>query len=145
MPFTSCAGMRQLCLYIFLIWTHCSDQEHLYTYISHYWCLPLDKCASTSAEFRWRRGPRLFHLWDPSQSPTPMTKGRSKSVLNKIQYWDSIILKWSARIITEGLFRDYIALWQHVYKRPMTVSKILYTLAGSPLGFEALGFSLPSL
>jgi hypothetical protein len=30
-------------------------------------------------------------------------------------------------------------------KSPITVLKILYTLAGGPLNFEALGFSLSSL
>jgi hypothetical protein len=46
-----------------------------------------------------------------------------------------------AREITEGLFREYSALW-HEYKSPMTVSKVLYTMAGVILNFETLGFSL---
>ena len=45
------------------------------------------------------------------------------------------------RKITEGLFRKYTTLWQHEWKSPITVLKILYTLAGDPLNFEALGFS----
>ena len=48
------------------------------------------------------------------------------------------------KTITEG-FRDYSALWQHIYERPMTGSTILYTFARGPLDLEALGFSLPSL
>ena len=47
-----------------------------------------------------------------------------------------IILKWSARKITEG---------QHVEERSMTMTKILYTLTRGPLDVEALVFSLPSL
>ena len=44
-------------------------------------------------------------------------------------------------IITEGLFREYSVLWQHKYESPMIVSEILYTLAGGPLYFEALGLA----
>ena len=46
--------------------------------------------------------------------------------------------------ITEGLFRECIALLQHMYKIPMTVSKIVHTLCGGPLNFKTLGFTLPS-
>ena len=49
-----------------------------------------------------------------------------------------------AREITEGLFREYSTLWQHKYESPITVLKIVYILAGGPLNFEALGFSLYS-
>ena len=44
--------------------------------------------------------------------------------------------------ITEGLFIDFSALWWYMYEMPMTVPKILDTVARGPLGFEALGFSL---
>jgi len=43
-----------------------------------------------------------------------------------------------ARKITERLFREYSTLWQHNYESPMIMSKILYTLDGGPLTFEAL-------
>ena len=45
MPITSCAHRRQLCQYIDLILTQCNqlcEQEHWYTYISHYWHMPLN-------------------------------------------------------------------------------------------------------
>ena len=43
--------------------------------------------------------------------------------------------------------REHSALWQHmyVYEGPTTVSKVLYTLAGSPPTLEALGVSLSRL
>ena len=40
------------------------------------------------------------------------------------------------RKITEGLFRNYSTLWQHECESPITVLKILYTLAGAPLNVE---------
>jgi hypothetical protein len=40
-----------------------------------------------------------------------------------------------------GLFREYSVLWQHKYESPMTVSKVIYTLTGGLLNFEALGLS----
>ena len=49
MPITSCAGMRELCPHIYLIWTPWNeqcDQEHWYTCIPHYCHMPLNKCAS---------------------------------------------------------------------------------------------------
>ena len=49
------------------------------------------------------------------------------------------------RKITEELFRKYSMLLQHKCESPITVLIILYTLAGGPLNFEALGFSLSSL
>ena len=56
-------------------------------------------------------------------------------------FWNGVQL---CKEITEGLFRKYSTLWQHKYESPITVSKI-YTLAGAPLKFEALGFSLSIL
>ena len=50
-----------------------------------------------------------------------------------------------ARNITEGLFREYIALSQHMYESQMTVLNVLHTLTGGPLDFKALGFSLSIL
>ena len=47
-----CAYIRQLCQYECLIWTHCNqqcDQEHLYTYISYYWHMALNKYACHTA------------------------------------------------------------------------------------------------
>ena len=57
------------------------------------------------------------------------------------------ILKWSATVrkITEELLRKYSTLGQHKCESPITVLKSLYTLAGGPLNFEALGFGLSSL
>ena len=49
------------------------------------------------------------------------------------------------RNITEGLFRKYSTLGQHKCESPITVLKILYTLAGGLLNIEALGFSLSNL
>ena len=49
------------------------------------------------------------------------------------------------RKIAEGLIRKYSTLWQHKCESQITVLKILYTLAGGPLNFEALDFSLSSL
>ena len=48
MPITSCADMRLLCQYIYLILILCNQQccqEYYYTYISHYWHMPLNKYA----------------------------------------------------------------------------------------------------
>ena len=45
MSITSYADIRQLCQYICLISTQCNqqcDQKHRYTYISHYWNMPLN-------------------------------------------------------------------------------------------------------
>jgi len=78
----------------------------------------------------------------------PTIRGKRKSDLNKLNKAEEdgclrfCNLNW--RTITEG-FRDYSALWQHIYERPMTGSTILYTFARGPLDLEALGFSLPSL
>ena len=47
--------------------------------------------------------------------------------------------------ITDGLLRKYSTLWQHKCESSISVSKILYTLAGGPLIVEPLGFSLSSL
>ena len=47
-PITSHAAIRQLCQYMCLIWTQCSqmlDQKHWYLYILHYWNMPLTKYA----------------------------------------------------------------------------------------------------
>ena len=47
-PISSCAHMTQLCQYIYLILTQLNqqcDQEHRYTYMSHYWHMPLNKYA----------------------------------------------------------------------------------------------------
>ena len=55
---------------------------------------------------------------------------------HQVNEWSS--WEWSARKITEGL-------WQLVYERSMTMTKILCTLARGPLDVEALGFSLPNL
>ena len=47
MLITSCADMNKH-IYICLIWTHCNQQyhpKHLYTYLSHYWHIPLNKYA----------------------------------------------------------------------------------------------------
>ena len=49
------------------------------------------------------------------------------------------------RKITKGLFRKYSTLLQHKFESPITVLKILYSLAGGPHNFEALGFSLSNL
>ena len=48
------------------------------------------------------------------------------------------------KAITEGLFWEYSALWQHKYESSMTVSKVLYILTGGHLKFETVGFSLSS-
>ena len=48
-PISSCAHVRHLCQYTCLIWTHCNqqcEQEHWYTYLSHYWHMPQNKYAS---------------------------------------------------------------------------------------------------
>ena len=45
MPISLNAGMRQLCQYMYLIWTQCNQQcLHWYTYISHYWHMPRHIC-----------------------------------------------------------------------------------------------------
>jgi hypothetical protein len=55
-------------------------------------------------------------------------------------------MEWNCiRKIIEGLFRKHITLWQHKCESPITVLKILYTLAGGSLNVEAIGFSLSSL
>ena len=41
------AYSRQICQYIYLIWTHCNqqyDHKHYFIYISHYWHMPLSIC-----------------------------------------------------------------------------------------------------
>ena len=43
-PIISCAYMKQLCQYIYLIWTHSNwycDQNHWYSCISYHWHMPL--------------------------------------------------------------------------------------------------------
>ena len=49
MPITSHTHIRQLCQYICFIWVKCDqwqcDQEHWYTYISHYWHISQNKYA----------------------------------------------------------------------------------------------------
>ena len=49
------------------------------------------------------------------------------------------------RKITEGLHGKYSTLWQHKCESPITVLRILCTMAGGPLRFEPLGFCLSSL
>jgi hypothetical protein len=44
---------------------------------------------------------------------------------------------------TEGLSREYSALWQQEYKSPM--ARILNTFVGGPINFQLLDFSLSSL
>ena len=46
---------------------------------------------------------------------------------------------------TEGLFRKYSTLRQHKSESPITVLRILYTLVGGALYFDALGFNLSSI
>ena len=70
-------------------------------------------------------------------------KGEDDEVFKIMQY--SEIECNYVRKITEGLLRKYSMLWQHKCESPITVLKIFYTLAGSPLNCEALGFSLSSL
>ena len=44
MKISPCEDMRQQCKYMYIIWVHCNqqcDQIHYYTYISHYWHMPL--------------------------------------------------------------------------------------------------------
>ena len=51
MPHTQiseCTPVKQPCQYKYLTWTCCNqwcDQEHWYTYVSHYWHMPLNKLA----------------------------------------------------------------------------------------------------
>ena len=48
MKISLCTDIRQVCQYICLIWTDYNqqcDKEHWHTYISHYWHIPLNKCA----------------------------------------------------------------------------------------------------
>ena len=47
-PIRFCRDMRELYQYVCLIWNQCSQQchnKHWYTYISHYWPMPLSKYA----------------------------------------------------------------------------------------------------
>ena len=42
---STCVDIRQLCHYIYLLCTHCNQlwhHKHCYTYISHYWHMPLN-------------------------------------------------------------------------------------------------------
>ena len=66
-------------------------------------------------------------------------KGKDGEVFKNLQYSE---MEWK---MNEGLFRKYSTLWQHKYESPIAVIKNLYTFAGGPLIFEALGFSLSSL
>ena len=61
-------------------------------------------------------------------------------------------LKWSTTVkgkllkgCLESTVRYDIIRKQHKCESPITVLKIIYTLAGAPLNFEALGFSLSTL
>ena len=52
MSITSCADLRQLCQYIYLILTQCNEQcdhEDWHEYIPHYWHLPLNKYVCHTA------------------------------------------------------------------------------------------------
>ena len=58
------------------------------------------------------------------------------------------ILKWSANVqgkLLKGCFESTVRYDSIKCESPITVKKILYTLVGGPLNFEAIGFSLSSL
>ena len=62
MLITSCAHMRQLCKYIYLIQTEHNekcDHDHQYTFISHFWHMPLNKYACDIAH----TCPTALQLW----------------------------------------------------------------------------------
>ena len=73
-----------------------------------------------------------------------LNKGENdEGVFKFLQYSDmecNCVMK-----ITEAMFRKYSTLWQYKCESSITVLKIIYTLAGGLLNFEALGFSLSSL
>ena len=82
MSITSCGDIRQLCLYIYLIWTHCNehcDQEHGYTCNQYYRHMPLNKyvchiahmshCTSTC---RCHINPTLLHTSIKNQYTTTL-------------------------------------------------------------------------
>jgi hypothetical protein len=103
-----------------------------------------------SAGFRQREALGYSTCDAPPNSP-PSRLEEDGSVFNQFQerrrWWGVFkILQYSemecncVRKITEGLFRKYSTLWQHKCESPITVLKILYTLARGPLNLEALGF-----
>ena len=113
----------------------------------------LNRMDQYNAGFRWREDQGYFAR--PLLIPHPHEKRKMEECLIDLNKGEdgegclkfSNILKYSVTVkaITEGLFREYSALWQHKYESPMTVSKVLYILTGGHLKFENVGLSLSSL
>ena len=73
--------MRKLFQYLCLIWTYFNqkcEKEHLYTYISHYWHMPLNKYTSHITH----RCPTALLLWSTYRPHIPgYTDSKENSIL----------------------------------------------------------------